>query len=217
VYVELHARSAFSFLEATALPETLVERAAALGQPAMALVDRDGLYGAPRFYRAATRLGIASLVGAETHFMDNRTQPHIEPAQFCEGCHRRIDKRWKGYLGCWDRHVGRLCLAEVTTEAFKTCRGFKEHANGLRGMALNLSRNGMSRNARCTAKLSMYGTDGPKMPPEFDVKAALERLWFGGDNGVGLVKPVSPEGPSPDVRYAAGQGELFRVEGPYGR
>ncbi len=65
MYVELHARSAFSFLEATALPETLVERAAALGQPAMALVDRDGLYGAPRFYRAATRMGIAPLVGAE--------------------------------------------------------------------------------------------------------------------------------------------------------
>ena len=65
MYVELHARSAFSFLEATALPETLVERAVALGQPAIALLDRDGLYGAPRLYRAASRAGIAALVGAE--------------------------------------------------------------------------------------------------------------------------------------------------------
>ncbi len=65
MYVELHARSAFSFLEGAALPETLAERAARLGQPALALVDRDGLYGAPRLYRAATRLGIAPLVGAE--------------------------------------------------------------------------------------------------------------------------------------------------------
>src|SRR5213083_2277397 len=65
MFVELHARSAFSFLEATALPEALAERAAALGQPAIALLDRDGLYGAPRLYRAASRLGIAPLVGAE--------------------------------------------------------------------------------------------------------------------------------------------------------
>src|SRR4030067_474461 len=65
MYVELHARSAFSFLEGAALPEALAERAARLGQPALALLDRDGLYGAPRLYRAATRLGIAPLGGAE--------------------------------------------------------------------------------------------------------------------------------------------------------
>ena len=65
MFVELHARSAFSFLEAAALPEALAERAALLEQPALALLDRDGLYGAPRFYRAATRAGIKPLVGAE--------------------------------------------------------------------------------------------------------------------------------------------------------
>src|SRR3990167_1964510 len=65
MYVVLHARSAFSFLEGAALPEALAERAARLGQPALALLDRDGLYGAPRLYRAATKLGIAPLVGAE--------------------------------------------------------------------------------------------------------------------------------------------------------
>ena len=65
MYVELHARSAFSFLEATALPEDLAEQAARLEQPAIALVDSDGVYGAARFYRACTRLGLAPLVGAE--------------------------------------------------------------------------------------------------------------------------------------------------------
>ena len=54
MYVELHARSAFSFLEATALPEDLAEQAARLEQPAIALVDSDGVYGAARFYRACT-------------------------------------------------------------------------------------------------------------------------------------------------------------------
>src|SRR5262245_5967243 len=64
MYVELHARSAFSFLEATPLPEELAECAARFEQPAIALLDTDGVYGAPRLYRACTRLGITALVGA---------------------------------------------------------------------------------------------------------------------------------------------------------
>jgi error-prone DNA polymerase len=64
-YVELHAKSAFSFLESSALPETLVERAAHLEYPALALVDRDGVYGAPRFYQAAKSRGLRAIVGAE--------------------------------------------------------------------------------------------------------------------------------------------------------
>ena len=64
-YIELRARSAFSFLEGSALPEDLVERAAELGYPAIAMGDRDGLYGAPRFYHGAERAGIRAIVGAE--------------------------------------------------------------------------------------------------------------------------------------------------------
>src|SRR5262249_22178445 len=65
MFVELHARSAFSFLDATPLPEDIADEAARLEQPAIALVDTDGVYGAPRFYRACTRLGLTPLVGAE--------------------------------------------------------------------------------------------------------------------------------------------------------
>ena len=65
MFIELHAASAFSFLEAASLPETLVERAAALGYPALALVDRDGVYGAPRFHKAAKVAGIKAIVGCE--------------------------------------------------------------------------------------------------------------------------------------------------------
>src|SRR5262245_32201106 len=65
MYIELHTSSAFSFLDGASLPETLVERAAELGYPAVALLDRDGLYGAPQFYRAAKAAGIKAIVGAE--------------------------------------------------------------------------------------------------------------------------------------------------------
>jgi error-prone DNA polymerase len=75
MFIELHAKSAFSFLEAAALPETLAERAAALGQRALALVDADGVHGAPRFYRACTRLGLTPLVGAEVGMQDGGRLP----------------------------------------------------------------------------------------------------------------------------------------------
>jgi error-prone DNA polymerase len=70
VYIELHSASAFSFLDGASLPEALVERAAALGYPALALLDRDGVYGIPRFHQAATRAGIKAIVGVELTLAD---------------------------------------------------------------------------------------------------------------------------------------------------
>jgi error-prone DNA polymerase len=64
-YVELHGASAFSFLRGASLPEDLMERAAEVELPAVALVDVNGVYGAPRFYQAARRTGVRALVGAE--------------------------------------------------------------------------------------------------------------------------------------------------------
>ncbi len=64
-YAELHAASSFSFLRGSSQPEDLVARAAALGLPAVALLDRNGVSGAPRFYKAAREAGIRALVGAE--------------------------------------------------------------------------------------------------------------------------------------------------------
>ena len=65
MYIELHAASAFSFLDGASTPEALVERAAALGYPALALLDRDGVYGAPRFHKAARAAGLKALIGCE--------------------------------------------------------------------------------------------------------------------------------------------------------
>ena len=64
-YIELHTSSAFSFLRAASAPETLIERAAMLGYPAVALLDRDGVSGAPRFHKAALAAGLRPLIGAE--------------------------------------------------------------------------------------------------------------------------------------------------------
>jgi error-prone DNA polymerase len=76
VYIELHASSAFSFLDGASLPEALVDRAAALGYPALALLDRDGVYGAPRFHLAARKAGIKAIIGAELTISGMRDPVH---------------------------------------------------------------------------------------------------------------------------------------------
>jgi len=65
MYVELHARSAFSFLEGASAPEQLASACSALSMPSMALLDRDGMYGSPRFHLAMTKIGLKAHIGAE--------------------------------------------------------------------------------------------------------------------------------------------------------
>ncbi|HEY7839161.1 MAG TPA: error-prone DNA polymerase [Terriglobales bacterium] len=74
-YVELRARSAFSFLEGASAPETVAEVGAELGMAAMALVDRGGVYGAPRFHKAMRQLGLRPIVGAEIPLDDGTRLP----------------------------------------------------------------------------------------------------------------------------------------------
>lgn len=74
-YVELHARSAFSFLRGASMPKELAAVAAYLKMPAMALCDRDGVYGAPRFYDQAREFGVRPIVGAELTMEDGAILP----------------------------------------------------------------------------------------------------------------------------------------------
>src|SRR5437899_5269011 len=64
-YCELHCCSAFSFLRGGSFPEQLAEVAAELEMPAIALVDRNGVYGAQRFSVAAREHGVRPIIGAE--------------------------------------------------------------------------------------------------------------------------------------------------------
>ena len=64
-WVELHAHSYFSLLDASSAPEALIARAQALRMPALALTDHDTLAGAIRFWGAAQKAGVKPLIGAE--------------------------------------------------------------------------------------------------------------------------------------------------------
>ncbi len=78
LFHELHARSAFSFLRGANTPEQMVRTAAELGLPGLALLDRDGVYGAPRLFQAAREAGIRALVGAELTVREAATSDEEE-------------------------------------------------------------------------------------------------------------------------------------------
>ncbi len=75
-FTHLHVASGFSMRYGASMPGDLVDRAAAHGQPALALTDRDGLYGAVRFATACTRAGIAAVLGVDLA---------VEPLRLPEG------------------------------------------------------------------------------------------------------------------------------------
>ncbi|HEY5991947.1 MAG TPA: error-prone DNA polymerase [Candidatus Udaeobacter sp.] len=74
-YVELHACSAFSFLRGGSFPEQLAEVAAELKMPAMALLDRNGVYGAQRFSVAVREHGVRPIIGCELSMEDSSILP----------------------------------------------------------------------------------------------------------------------------------------------
>lgn len=73
-YAELHAHSAFSFLDGASQPEEMVEEAVRLGLEAVAVTDHDGLYGVVRFAEAAKALQIGTIFGAELSLGTDRSR-----------------------------------------------------------------------------------------------------------------------------------------------
>ena len=136
MYVELHARSAFSFLEGASLPEMLMARCAELQMPAMALLDRNGLYGAPRFHITAEKAGTRAHIGAEIAVRDAGERvrppewvPHrvlVEPVRFPVLVESAV-----GYQNLC-RLITRYKLREGTkAEGAANLADIEEHAGGL--------------------------------------------------------------------------------------
>src|SRR5688572_4793176 len=83
-YVELHARSAFSFLRGAATPEELIAVCSELNMPAMALLDNDGVYGVARFHLAAQKVGIKAHIGAELTVSSFQSQVSSHKAKLAQ-------------------------------------------------------------------------------------------------------------------------------------
>jgi error-prone DNA polymerase len=135
-YVELHARSAFSFLEGASMPESLIARAAELEMPAIALLDRNGVYGAPRLHMEGQRRGVRAHVGAEIGVSDMGQR--LRPAAYLPHQHPiepvrlplLVESR-NGYKNLC-RLITRFKLRESTkAEGAALTSDFEEYGEGL--------------------------------------------------------------------------------------
>ena len=135
-YVELHARSAFSFLEGASLPEAMTQQAASLELPGLAILDRDGLYGSPRLYTTAKKLGLRSHIGAEVsvdafgwQVRPPAWQPHTipeRPVRLSLLCESQVGYRNLSML------ISGYKLAQRTKgDGVATYRMVEQHAEGL--------------------------------------------------------------------------------------
>lgn len=142
-YCELHAHTAFSFLEGASEPEALVERAEELGLPGLAVTDRAGVYGHPRLYKAAKAAGVEAIVGAEAVLADRSRLPLlVENARgyssLCRlltdaalaGQYPAADDRWEATVGDrWSGNEG----ASRPGRARDDSRGSKAKIRGSQG------------------------------------------------------------------------------------
>ncbi|HLG13909.1 MAG TPA: error-prone DNA polymerase [Blastocatellia bacterium] len=147
-YAELHAKSAFSFLEGASLPEELATVAAELEIPAMALLDRDGVYGAPQFYKAARKNGVQPHVGAEITLI-RKGQPTRAQADVILPL--LVENR-TGYQNLC-RLITRMKLRAEKGEGSVTLDEVAEHAEGL--VCLTGGANGPLAHAREVAQTSV--------------------------------------------------------------
>jgi error-prone DNA polymerase len=173
-FVELHAQSAFSFLEGAEQPETLVAEAARLEMPALALVDRDGVYGAPRFYHAAVSAGITPLVGSEITLSDGSRLPLL------------VEDR-DGYRNLC-RLVTRLKLGAAKGAGAVALEALEPYAEGLvcltggaRGpLARRLARGDHEAAAECLASLiGMFGRSNVFVEVQRHLDREQERILGG--------------------------------------
>lgn len=135
-----------------------------------------------------------SLLGVFTHWIDGRTRPCLGSREECVGCDLKLPRRWKCFLGAFNPASGRLGILEVTQEAFLRCRQLNEDSGKLRGLTVRLIRTGLAKNARVTALVGARVTAGATVPPSFDVKAALERVWFSATpEGLDAAEPAATD------------------------
>ncbi len=134
-YVELHARSAFSFLEGGSLPEAMAAIASAVNMPAMALLDSDGFYGSPRFHMAAQKMKLRAHVGTELTVAD----------EFGTASYPLLCESREGYQNLCRLITRTKLRAPKHTESSARLEELEEHAAGV--ICLTGDENGPLRKA----------------------------------------------------------------------
>ena len=167
-YCELHCHTHYSLLDGASSPEALLDRAATLGMPALAVTDHDGLSGAVAFWRAAQARGIHPVIGAEL------TLAH--------GSHLTLlAERQDGYANLC-RLISRGQLAGEKGAPVLTIEDVAQHAGGL--ICLSGCRQGAVAQAALASDLSLARRAAGKLRDIFGPRnfwVELQRHWLPDD------------------------------------
>jgi error-prone DNA polymerase len=174
MYIELHARSAFSFLEGASLPEELAAVCSQLGMPAMALLDADGVYGAPRFHLAAEKTKIKAHIGAEV------TCESLCPVILSEMSASRSEANTQS-----KNPYPRRAAQELEIPRFARNDKSAGHDNSFRLPLLVSSRAGYQNLCRLITKMKLRANkgEGAVSPEELEEHAEGLICLTGGDEG----------------------------------
>lgn len=199
-YIELHSSSAFSFLEGSSTPEEIVEEAARLGYASLGMLDRNGFYGTPRFYKACREAGVRQIIGSAVSIPGGDLPILVETRE--------------GYRNLC-RILTNLKLASEKGEGQTTLSAIEPHATGL--VCLTGGSEGPLRPllrrdpaAACEFLRSLERTFGPgnvyvELQRHFDREQEAENqalVQLSARTGLPLVASNAP-------RYAAPSGRLL--------
>ncbi|HEU5064198.1 MAG TPA: error-prone DNA polymerase [Solirubrobacterales bacterium] len=126
MYVELHAHSAFSFLDGASTPLELAAAAAAQGYPAFALTDHDGVWGSMEFAHACKGFGIRPITGAELTVREGEQDLHLTLLVEDETGYRNLCR----LLTCAHAHT-RDNTPRTSMQPWAMLEQVEEHAEGL--------------------------------------------------------------------------------------
>src|SRR6266404_5376202 len=154
MYTEMHARSAFSFLEGASVPEEMAAACARLGMSAMAVLDRDGAHGAPRFYLAAKKSSVKAHIGAEVTSALGWRYPLLVNSRVGYQNLCRLITRMKLRARKGEGHVEREEIAELR-EGLICLTGGEEGP-----LAAALQEGGLARGTKCVQGLcELFGRE----------------------------------------------------------
>jgi error-prone DNA polymerase len=171
MYCELHCHTYYSLLDGASSPEALLDRAAALGMPALAITDHDGLYGVVPFWRAARARGVHPVIGAEV------TLAH--------GSHLTLLAETQAGYANLSRLIsaGQLAPAAAKSHPYLTIEDVARHAGGL--LCLSGCREGAIAQAILAGDEALARRAAGRLADIFGRDRAwieLQRHWLPDDN-----------------------------------
>jgi hypothetical protein len=137
---------------------------------------------APQAGRLVVISACPDMLGCWLHWTGEHLLPCAGRAKGCAGCKASHPFRWRGYIGCWLFEADKLAMLEVPALAANECLELAEgYMPDIRGYYIEAYRRREGANGRVCVEFGGQVDRNVAIPQPFDIRAALERIWTGGE------------------------------------